>query len=146
MRDKIVFQLTFRIHWNALCNYNSQGAHKHILNCLEFEEHLANIRLYHDFNLSKKNRELVLYTSDTVKNLQHCTHTHTRTPISIDINTINIFHLQVITVACLYLHQADLHNSDHVSLLATVTFVCYTIILLILLIGKMIDIVYCFHA
>lgn len=46
-----------------------------------------------------------------------------------------MFNLQAITVACLYLHQENLHYSDHVSVLATVTFVAYTIIVLILLIG-----------
>lgn len=57
---------------------------------------------------------------------------------------IPMFYLQAITVACLYLHHKYLHDSNHVSLLATVTFVGYTIILLILLIGKWLFILWIF--
>lgn len=48
-----------------------------------------------------------------------------------------MFNLQAITVACLYLHHEHLRESNHVAFLATVTFVSYTIILVILLIGKL---------
>lgn len=52
------------------------------------------------------------------------------------------FCLQIITLACLYLHR-EYHEYrqhsdrfDHVSLLATITFIGYSIILIVLLIGN----------
>lgn len=59
-----------------------------------------------------------------------------RAPTHLFFWWISMFNLQAITITCLYLHHKYLHDTYYVSLLATVTFVGYTFILLILLIGK----------
>lgn len=46
-------------------------------------------------------------------------------------------HLQLIAAACLFLHHEYLNQKDDINLLCSVTFVAYTIILLVLIVGKL---------
>lgn len=143
-----LFNATYvlHIHWSAACNYNrhiSRCLREHN-KCLEFEERLCTqhtlqyiqnmkhaICLSIQFSIVRLIHQVRGYTAFCAKWYRKFTAAFGFILIFL------VFNLQAITVACLYLHHKYLHDTNHVSLLATVTFVGYTFILLILLIGKL---------